>query len=75
MHLDLRNTRPKRNRHVIADVKFVPGSNQGALTCRCGMRMLASQFVDHRKAAGAAESRLRVPERLRDEPSPWKRVA
>jgi hypothetical protein len=77
VNLKLVNTRPKRNRHVIESVRFVPRSNEGMLKCVCGESMLASQFAEHRKSVGAphAKSSTNVPDMLRGQPSVWKTAA
>jgi hypothetical protein len=46
------------------------------LKCVCGESMLASQFAEHRKSAGArlAKSSLSVPDMLRGQASVWNRT-
>jgi hypothetical protein len=78
VNLNLVNSRPKRNRHVIGvPPKFARGSNDGPMACSCGDEMLASQFAEHRKAVGEphAKSSTRVPDMLRGQPSVWKTAA
>ncbi len=39
--------------HGIEDVTFVPGTDAGPLTCRCGWEGDSTEYAAHRKEVGA----------------------
>lgn len=44
--------KPKRQHGVSEQIHFIPGTNDGPMTCQCGEEMLASEHGAHRKAHG-----------------------